>query len=309
MFDHLTPQELDRIAIVALSTRAGRSWHLLAQAFDEAPGALALARGERSGFESPELLAVLPYEPLTDDALEEAAREIHAAQRVGARLVTITDHDYPANLRYVYDRPPFLFVRGELLADDDQAIAVVGTRQASPAGLGQAARLAAGLVDRGITVLSGLALGIDGAAHTAALDSGGRTVAVIGNGIARPTYPRAHADLAERIVNGGGAIVSQFPPGAPPRPERFPLRNRTMSGMALGTVVVEASNTSGARMQARIALEHGKRVFLVRELVMREKWAQRYAAERPGATVVESADDVLDVLDTIVAPDAQLTLG
>ena len=150
----------------------------------------------------------------------------------------------------------------------------------------------------------------------------GRTVAVVGTGIQR-TYPAANRvaaalipflehdaanrALADRIVTGGGAIVSQFWPDAPPAKWSFPMRNVTMSGMGVGTVVVEASSTSGAKMQARLALEHGKRLFLVESLVMHEEWAQRYA-ERPGATVVQSVDDVLAALDTDLRPVAQLTL-
>ena len=226
----------------------------------------------------------------------------------GIRLVTVLDEQYPLNLRLVYDRPPFLFIRGSLLDEDARSIAVVGTRKASADGLQQAERLAHGLVDRGVTVVSGLALGIDGAAHRAALAGGGRTVAVIGNGIASRIYPREHAALAEEIVMAGGAVVSQFLPDAPSRQENFRLRNRTMSGLALGTTVVEASTTSGARMQARIALEHGKRVFLLRDLVLREEWAKRYA-EHPGASVVDDAAEVLRVLDALPqAVGAQLTL-
>jgi DNA processing protein len=157
-----------------------------------------------------------------------------------------------------------------------------------------------------VTVLSGLALGIDGAAHESALASGGRTVAVIGTGIRR-TYPQEHADLARRIVAAGGAVVSQFWPDAPPTKWSFPMRNITMSGMAVGTVVVEASNTSGARNQARRALEHGKRLFLVEQLVMRETWAKQYAA-RPGATIVRSVDEILAALDADLRLGQQLTL-
>jgi DNA protecting protein DprA len=186
----------------------------------------------------------------------------------GVTLVTVLDKDYPTNLRLVYDRPPFLFVRGELRRGDERAVAVVGTRTASQEGQTQADRLARELAASGVTVLSGLALGIDAAAHEGTLSAGGRTVAVLGTGIRR-VYPAVHADLADRIVAEGGALVSQFWPDSPPARWSFPMRNRTMSGMAIGTVVVEASKTSGAKMQARLALAHGKRVFLVESLVCR----------------------------------------
>jgi DNA processing protein len=220
-------------------------------------------------------------------------------------LTTVLDEDYPFNLRMVYDRPPFLFVRGRIEPTDLLAIAVVGTRSASQEGLQQADRFARDLCGGGVTVVSGLAKGIDTAAHEGALAAGGRTIAVMGTGIGI-VYPRENAGLAERIVASGGALVSQFPPDSPPARYRFPMRNRTMSGLALGTVVVEASHTSGARMQARIALEHGKRLFLVRGLVTREKWAQRYR-DHDGATEVSTVQDVLGVVEGISTSE-QMTL-
>lgn len=216
------------------------------------------------------------------------------------------DDAYPANLRLVYNRPPFLFVRGDLRTQDERAVAVVGTRRASPAGREQASRLARELAGNDVTVLSGLALGIDTAAHTASLEAHGRTIAVVGTGIRRG-YPAQNRELADRIVAAGGAIISQFWPDAPPTKWSFPMRNVTMSGLGIGTVVVEASSTSGAKMQARLALEHGKRLFLVESLVMHEEWARRYA-DRPGATVVQSVDDVLAALDAELRPVSQLTL-
>lgn len=182
----------------------------------------------------------------------------------------------------------------------------MGTRKASEQGLEQARALSRELAERGVTVLSGLARGIDAAAHEAALEAGGRTVAVMGTGIER-IYPREHGPLGERIAERG-ALVSQFWPDAPPTRQSFPMRNVVMSGMAVGTIVLEASSTSGARMQARLALEHGKRLFLVRSLVMQESWARRYA-EHPATTVVESVEDVLDVLAEMAQPVEQLTLG
>ena len=210
-------------------------------------------------------------------------------------LITVLDVEYPDNLRKIYNRPPFLFICGELLEEDSQSVAVVGTRQASDQGRRRAAELAEALAARGVTVVSGLAAGIDTAAHAAALDAAGRTVAVMGTGIDR-IYPAENKGLAERIVDQG-ALVSQFWPGTPPRGTNFPLRNVVTSGIAVGTVVVEASATSGAKMQARLALEHGKRLLLMSDLVMNEEWAQRYASRR-GAIVVSSVEDVLAVLET-----------
>jgi DNA processing protein len=163
--------------------------------------------------------------------------------------------------------------------------------------------VASALADAHFTVISGMAAGVDAAAHTAALDRGCRTIAVVGTGL-RHCYPAAHRPLQERIV-GAGAVVSQFWPDQPPTKKTFPLRNATMSGLALATVVIEASQTSGARMQARLALEHGRPIFLLSSLLDHE-WARAYA-ERPGTYVVSEPREIvervieLNALDTLVA--------
>ncbi len=299
-------QVSEQAAVLALVKRASNEWYLVAQLLESVGSALRAIRQEWNGFEPPELLSAVTSFDVPDEELEEYEALITDSAADGVSLITVLDGAYPTNLRLVYNRPPFLFVRGELQPEDERAIAVVGTRQASPIGREQAARLARELAGSGVTVLSGLALGIDTAAHEATLEAGGRAVAVVGTGI-RHVYPAANRELADRIVAEGGAIVSQFWPDAPPTKWSFPMRNVTMSGMGVGTVVVEASNTSGAKMQARLALEHGKRLFLVESLVMHEEWARRYA-DRPGATVVQSVDDVLAALDTELRPVAQLTL-
>ena len=305
------PSRREQAAVLALARRTPKGWHLLAQAVERAGTALPLAAGEWPDDAPREILGVatatLDSSLAAEAELDELEEMISTLATAGISLVTILDGAYPSNLRLVYDRPPFLFVRGDLQADDSMSIAVVGTRKASVAGLDQAARIARGLAERGVTVISGLALGIDGAAHRATLEAKGRTIAVVGHGLKTPIYPKQHAGLAEAIVEAGGAVVSQFLPDTPPRPERFPMRNRTMSGLALGTVVIEASNTSGARMQARVALEHGKRVFLVRGLVTREPWARAYS-DHPGVTVVDDAVEVLEVIHQL--PDGyELTLS
>jgi len=229
-----------------------------------------------------------------NDARNEAAEIIAAAEVRGASLTTVLDEDYPLNLRTIYNLPPFLFYRGRLDADQDaRSVAVVGTREASADGLAQARETARLLSQQGVTVLSGLARGIDGAAHEAALDAAGRTVAVMGTGI-HLTYPKEHVALAQRIVDTGGALVSQFWPDAPPTTYSFPRRNVTMSGMGQGTVVIEASSTSGARMQARLALDHGRKVFLVHSLVTMQPWARK-CLDR-GAVEVQQVSDIITKL-------------
>jgi DNA processing protein len=223
--------------------------------------------------------------------------ETEAAAEVGARLVTVLDEDYPPNLRLIPNLPPFLFYRGTLAEDDAWSVAVVGTRSASEAGIHRAARLSRLLAGHDVTVISGLARGIDTAAHHAALDSGGRTIAVLGTGITR-CYPLENRDLADQVTQAG-ALVSQFWPTRSPGKDTFPRRNVVTSGLSQGTVVIEASQTSGAKMQARLALEHEKKVFLVNSLVTDQEWARDYVANR-GAIAV---DDVDEVLKHLAAPD------
>lgn len=221
---------------------------------------------------------------------DRVTMELGGAEAAGARLITVLDDDYPSNLRLIPNLPPFLFVRGELLPSDARSVAVVGTRKPTEAGERRARRMAEALVGKGVTVTSGLAQGIDTAAHTASLDAGGRTIAVLGTGIAK-CYPAANKELAERIATGGGALVSQFWPTSGPAKWTFPRRNVVTSGISQGTVVIEASSTSGAKMQARLALEHRKRVFLIRSLVTDQPWAKKYL-ER-GAIEVGGVDDVI----------------
>jgi DNA processing protein len=308
MFDAVMSTSIsERAVVLALVAATRGEWYRTAALVEDAGSALRVLQRDWSGFEP---FDVSQAEALVDgvgpEELERYEQMIDRYEEQGIRVITVLDEDYPLNLRQVYNRPPFLFVRGELRDADNRAVAIVGTRQASDAGLDQARRLSAELARSDVTVLSGLARGIDGAAHRAALDAGGRSVAVMGTGIDR-IYPAEHQGLAEEIL-GAGALVSQFWPEAPPTKISFPMRNVVMSGMAIGTVVIEASATSGARMQARLALEHGKRLFLVKSLVMHEEWAGRYA-ERPGTTVVDSVDDILDILVAMARPAEQLTLG
>lgn len=231
--------------------------------------------------------------PRLDQLRKEVEQILNSALSDNIRITTVLDQDYPLNLRTVFNPPPFLFYRGVLLGEEDaKSVAVVGTREASEEGLKRASNMAKLLVEHGVTVLSGLARGIDTAAHSAALKSNGRTIAVLGSGI-RTIYPPENLDLSRRIEETG-AVVSQFWPDAPPARTNFPIRNITMSGMGQGTIVIEASQTSGAKMQARLALQHGKKVFLIQSLVTQQPWAQKYL-ER-GAIEVKKINDVLQAL-------------
>lgn len=216
--------------------------------------------------------------------------ELEAAETAGASLITVMDEGYPANLLLIPNLPPFLFYRGALQEQDARSVAVVGTRDATKAGLDHAARMSGLLAERGVTVISGLARGIDTAAHRAALTAGGRTIAVFGTGITR-CYPAENRELAEEIT-ASGALVSQFWPTRPPGRDTFPRRNVVTSGISQGTVVIEASSTSGAKMQARLAIEHGKKVFLVQSLVTSQPWATDYVRRR-GAIEIGDVDEVI----------------
>lgn len=224
---------------------------------------------------------------------DRVAAEIQAASGAGARLVTVLDEDYPPNLKLIPNLPPFIFYRGSLSEADARAVAVVGTRKASEDGILRATRMARLLAEQNVTVVSGLARGIDTAAHRAALDSGGRTLAVLGTGITR-CYPPENRDLAEDITRAG-ALVSQFWPTRSPGRDTFPRRNVVTSGLSQGTAVIEASKTSGAKMQARLALEHGKKVFLLKSLATDQEWARDYITKR-GAIEVGAVDEVISHL-------------
>lgn len=229
-------------------------------------------------------------------AWDEVDRQFAQAARVGARPLAFTDADYPDLLRQIYDPPALLWVRGRLDPADATAVAVVGTRKATDYGRRVAEAFARGLAEAGVTVVSGLAYGIDGAAHTAALDAGGRTVAVLGSGVDR-VYPQRHAGLVRRILDAdAGAVVSEMPMGAAPDAGNFPRRNRIVSGMCLGTLVAEARPTGGALLTAALALEQNREVFAAPAPVFSEMTGTNRLIQGGAAALVTSAEDILDAL-------------
>jgi DNA processing protein len=278
----MTP-EGDVAAVVALLRAATLPLHVYSELLEEAGSGVATLEREHG------LLA--------QSLVEAAALEIVEWERDGIRVIPITDPEYPANLRSVHDRVPLLFVAGALQPRDTRSVAVIGTRRPSATAEERTRAIVSGLVDHGYTVASGLALGIDTVAHSTALERGGRTIAVIGTGL-RHSYPAQNAHLQKRIA-AEGAVISQFWPDTPPTRRTFPQRNATMSGLALANVVVEASETSGARTQARLALAHGRPVLLL-ESLLEQRWARELAA-RPGAHVVGSPAAVADVVDRLTA--------
>jgi DNA processing protein len=296
--------------MVALLRTGRRPWVEYAELIEERGSAAAVLDDELAGPATstgqPSLLepsregvAGGPRPYAAQGLVAQARKDLDRWSAAGMHLVTVLEPDYPANLRAVHDRPPMVFVEGRLTPADARSVAVVGARKATGTGTARAGAIAEHLVDRGYTVVSGLAVGIDTAAHTTALARGGRTVAVIGTGLAR-SYPPQNEALQRRIASEC-AVVSQFWPDSPPSRRSFPMRNAVMSGITLATVVVEASETSGARMQARLAGAQGRPVFLVASLVERQQWARDYAA-RPGTHVVRSPDEITTVIERLISP-------
>ena len=265
---------------------------------DPQRGARLADRVEESG--SAQCILEEEHGLLAGQLLEAAAGDVRRWTEQGISVITLLDPDYPANLHAVFDRPAVLFVRGRLEPSDVRAVAVIGSRRASATGLGRARAVAEQLVEHGYTIVSGLAAGIDTAAHNIALERGGRTVAVIGTGLEH-AYPSQNSAL-QRAVAAKGAVVSQFRPEVGPDRRNFPLRNAVMSGMALATVVVEAGHTSGARTQAMAALAHGRPILLARQL-LDQQWARELAA-RPGVHVVRSRFELTEVLAGLSDTDA-----
>ena len=287
---------MDQVDLLAMCRVPGVSWYFLAREAQRPEGMERLRAGRATEESSDAAKSLAALASARDDVAERqhaVEAMLEGTEADGIQLTTVLDDDYPVNLRTIYNLPPFLFYRGTLRPDDALSVAVVGTRQATADGLSRAERMARLLVGAGVTVLSGLARGIDTVAHQACLDAGGRTIAVLGSGIRR-VYPPENQDLAERITEHG-AVVSQFWPDAHPTSYTFPRRNVVTSGMSQGTVVIEASATSGAKMQARLAIEHGKQVFLLHSLVTEREWARRYL-ERPRVHEVSDVADIVRLL-------------
>jgi DNA processing protein len=263
-------------------------------------------------FGSPDAVLQAPYDALTQvdgvgpslakairqgpgaEDLRSIDRELKALERLPIRIMTILDPDYPARLKTIHDPPPLLSVSGALSEADHHAVAIVGTRHATPSGRIVTEQLSHGLAAAGLTVVSGLARGIDGAAHRSALEAGGRTIAVLGCGIDR-TYPPEHLPLRKKIEEQG-AVLSELPLGAYPHAQHFPKRNRIISGLSLGLVVVEAAPKSGSLITARLAAEQGREVFAVPGSVQSEQSRGTNGLIKQGAKLVEQAGDIIEEL-------------
>jgi DNA processing protein len=222
----------------------------------------------------------------------EVDDELRRVRAAGIDIVRFTSPGYPARLRMIADPPPCLYTKGALVAEDERAVGIVGSRSASDYGRRVARDLARGLASLGFTVVSGMARGIDGAAHESALRAGGRTVAVLGSGVERP-YPPEHDGLYQRISEHG-AVVSELPVGTRPMAFNFPARNRLISGLSLGVVVVEATEKSGSLITAAMALEQGREVFAVPGEAGASRSRGAHRLIRQGAKLVETVDDIIE---------------
>jgi len=233
----------------------------------------------------------------TGKSLELAQQECAKAAECGAKILALDDPAYPARLKEIYDPPVVLFVRGSVEVISSPGIAMVGTRHPTPYGLGMAERLSKDLAARGLVIISGMARGVDTASHRGAIAVGGKTVAVFGTGI-DVMYPKENSRLAEQILSLGGALISEFPVGTFAAPQNFPIRNRIISGMSVGVLVVEAAEYSGTRITARCALEQDRDVYAVPGNVTNKgSWGPNTLIKQ-GAKLVATWEDVWEELPT-----------
>jgi DNA processing protein len=290
------PDELvDALRLAMVSGVGPRTGRALLERFGSAKAVLAAAESELCEVPGvgPKLAAsIAAVEPI------EAEQEIALCRQHGIQILTESHEQYPRMLREIHDPPGVLFVRGSLKPEDALAIGIVGTRHGTPYGLRQAERLAGSLARAGLTVVSGLARGIDAAAHRGALAAGGRTLAVLASGVLS-IYPPEHDKLAAQVV-AQGALLSESPSHAQPMGGTFPQRNRLISGLSLGVIVVEAPDRSGALITARHAMEQGREVFAVPGQADSRCARGCHQLIRDGAKLVEDADDVLEELGPLV---------
>jgi DNA processing protein len=245
------------------------------------------------------LLAVSAQSIATGASLTRAEEEIIKAQAAGAVIVTPADPEYPARLLEIYDPPMCLYVRGEASVLAEPGVAVVGTRHPTPYGVGMAERLSCDLSARGVIIISGLARGVDTASHRGVVNAKGRTIAVFGTGV-DVVYPRENGKLAEQILSLGGALISEFPIGTFAAPQNFPIRNRIISGLAVGVLVLEAGEYSGTRITAHCALEQSREVYAVPGNVTNKlSWGPNTLIKQ-GAKLVATWEDVWEELPSDV---------
>ena len=258
-------------------------------------GASAVLRAPLTELEAAGIQAVSAQSLATGKSRELAGEEVARASAAGAQIVTLDDDGYPTHLKQIYDPPLVLYVRGDASVIGCPGIALVGTRHPTPYGSGMSERLSCDLAARGLVIFSGMARGVDTAAHRGAISAKGKTVAVFGTGI-DVIYPKENARLSEQILSLGGALVSEFPMGTFAAPQNFPIRNRIISGLSIGVLVVEAAEYSGTRITARCALEQNRDVFAVPgNVTNKNSWGPNTLIKQ-GAKLVATWEDVWEEL-------------
>jgi DNA processing protein len=287
---------------VALNMTVGIGPRAAAKLLERFGSAEAVYGATRAELEQLRLLPEAVDSIIARELQDKAEAEIANVKKLGADLLILDDGVYPSLLREIYDPPITLYVKGAWDQCLDQpCVAIVGSRRCSTYGQNAALMLARDLAQRGVTVVSGFARGIDAAAHRGALEGGGRTVAVLGTGIDQ-FYPRDHKKLADEILQRGGAVVTQFPLSTPPVSENFPYRNRIISGLSLGVVVVEAAENSGSLITARLAIEQNREVFAVPgNITSRNSFGTNYLIKGAGAKLVQQWQDIAAELPPQIA--------
>jgi DNA processing protein len=287
---------------VALNMTPGIGPRAAAKLLERFGSAEAVYRATRAELEKVRLLPEAVDSIIARDTHDRAEAELEAVRKLGGDILILDDGVYPALLREIYDPPIALYVKGAWSECLEQpCVAIVGSRKCSTYGQNAASMLARDLAQRGVTIVSGFARGIDAAAHRGAIEGGGRTVAVIGTGIDE-VYPRDHKKLADEVLKAGGAIVSQFPLTTPPVSENFPYRNRIISGLSLGVIVVEAAENSGSLITARLAIEQNREVFAVPgNITSRNSFGTNYLIKGAGAKLIQQWQDVAAELPPQIA--------
>ena len=300
--------EQNRLAWLALSLTPGLGPKRILRAAKTLPDLSSLFRLSLTELESLNFPAPAAQFLFTGKARTEAERELVRVVEQKGQILTFEDEDYPEQLREIFDPPPVLWALGDVKLLARPAIAIVGTRHPTPYGLGMAEVLARDLANHRMVILSGMARGVDSAAHRGALAAGGSTVAVWGTGV-DVIYPKENKSLAENILVAGGAIVSEYRLGTFPAPQNFPKRNRIISGMSIGVLVVEAGENSGTRVTARCALEQNRDVYAVPgNVTTRNAWGPNTLIKQ-GATLVATWEDVWQELPTQVRLQLEGELG
>ena len=300
----LTPVSRQGLCWLALSLTDGLGPARIKKLIEHFGTAERVFEASLTELEATGIRAVSAQSIATGKSLELAQQECSKAVDARARIISLSDPEYPSRLKEIYDPPVILFVRGSVEVLSQPGIAMVGTRHPTPYGSGMAERLSIDLASRRLVIVSGLARGIDSASHRGAVAAKGKSIAILGTGI-DIMYPKENTRLAEQMIALGGALITEFPVGTSPAPQNFPIRNRIISGISIGVLVVEAAEYSGTRITSRLALEQNRDVYAVPgNVTNKSSWGPNMLIKQ-GAKLVATWEDVWEDLPT----DVQLALG